>query len=168
MCPLFPARPEDCNGFDDDCDGIVDETLPAPPSGQCRVTAGTPCEGTTMICETRGSVTRWWCDYDRRGRVRSRACPTASCCNEQRCDGLDGDCDGLADDTFTDLGQECDNGGLGVCRDVGERICDPADASQTRATSRSCPTPTRPRWSSATASTTTATAPSTTPPGPTA
>ena len=130
MCPLFPARVEDCNGFDDDCDGIVDETLPPPPGGQCRVTAGTPCAGTTMICETRGPQTRWWCDYDAAVEF-DPSVPNGIVLAEQRCDGEDGDCDGIEDDTFTDLGQECDNGGLGVCRDVGERICDPGDPSQT-------------------------------------
>ena len=130
MCPLFPARAEDCNGFDDDCDGIVDETLPPPPTGQCRVTAGTPCAGTTMICATRGGETRWWCDYGADVEF-DPSVPNGIVLAEQRCDGEDGDCDGIADDTFTDLGQECDNGALGVCRDVGERICDPANAAQT-------------------------------------
>jgi hypothetical protein len=130
MCPLFPPRAEDCNGFDEDCDGRIDETLPAPPSGQCRVTPGTPCEGTTMICETRGTETRWWCDYAAAVEF-DPSVPNGIVLQEQRCDGADGDCDGIADDAFTDLGQECDNGSLGVCRDIGERICDPADASQT-------------------------------------
>ncbi|HUQ03463.1 MAG TPA: MopE-related protein [Kofleriaceae bacterium] len=131
MCPLFPGRAEDCNGFDDDCDGVVDEDLPAPPSGQCRVTANTPCAGTTMTCATRGGQTRWFCDYDADVEF-DPSVPNGIVLAEQKCDGLDGDCDGIADDTFTDLGQECDNGGLGVCRDVGERVCDPADSSQTR------------------------------------
>jgi len=130
MCPLFPGRPEDCNGFDDDCDGRVDETLPAPPSGQCRNTANTPCAGTTMICEARGGQTRWWCDYAAAVEF-DPSVPNGIVLAEQRCDGQDGDCDGVVDDSFTDLGQECDNGGLGVCRDVGRRVCDPADASQT-------------------------------------
>jgi len=130
-CPLFPARPEDCNGFDDDCDGIVDETLPAPPAGQCRATAGTPCAGTTMVCQTRGTETRWWCDYPPEVEF-DPSVPNGIVLQEQRCDGEDGDCDGVVDDSFTDLGQECDNGGLGVCRDVGVRVCDAANPTQTR------------------------------------
>ena len=41
----FPTTTEDCNGFDDDCDGMVDEPeeLPAPPADLCRTTPGTPC-----------------------------------------------------------------------------------------------------------------------------
>ncbi|KAB2892515.1 MAG: SUMF1/EgtB/PvdO family nonheme iron enzyme, partial [Kofleriaceae bacterium] len=130
MCPLFPARAEDCNGFDDDCDGVIDEDLPPPPTGQCRVTANTPCAGTTMVCATRGGQTRWFCDYDAAVEF-DPSVPNGIVLAEQKCDGEDGDCDGVVDDTFADLGQECDNGGLGVCRDVGERICDPANPAQT-------------------------------------
>ena len=130
MCPLFPPRAEDCNGFDDDCDGVVDEDLPPPPIGQCRITAGTPCAGTVMTCATRGTQTRWFCDYSADVEF-DPSVPNGIVIAEQRCDGKDGDCDGLADDTFTDLGQQCDNGQLGVCRDVGRRICDPADVSGT-------------------------------------
>lgn len=131
QCPLFPTRAEDCNGVDDDCDGIIDETLPAPPTGQCRATANTLCAGTTMICETRGTETRWWCDYAV-GVEFDPTIPNGIVLDEQLCDGIDGDCDGIADDSFSDLGQECDNGGLGVCRDVGERVCDPMMPTQTK------------------------------------
>ncbi|MFN0246780.1 MAG: SUMF1/EgtB/PvdO family nonheme iron enzyme [Kofleriaceae bacterium] len=130
QCPLFPPRAEDCNGVDDDCDGVIDETLPNPPTGQCRVTPNTPCAGTTMICETRGTQTRWWCDYSADVEF-DPTIPNGIVLAEQLCDGLDGDCDGIDDDTFTDLGQECDNGAFGICRDVGERICDPNMPSQT-------------------------------------
>ncbi len=130
-CPLFPPRAEDCNGIDDDCDGVVDETLPPPPTGRCRITAGTPCAGTTMVCATRGTETRWWCDYAAAVEFDPTV-PNGIVLQEQRCDGSDGDCDGLVDDSFSDLGQACDNGGLGVCRDGGARVCDPADPGRTR------------------------------------
>lgn len=130
QCPLFPTRTEDCNGIDDDCDGTIDEQLPAPPTGQCRITPGTPCAGTQMICETRGTETRWWCDYAAAVEF-DPTIPNGIVLEEQLCDGLDGDCDGISDDSFTDLGQECDNGAFGICRDVGERICDPNMPSQT-------------------------------------
>ena len=131
QCPLFPPIAEDCNGVDDDCDGIIDETLPAPPTGQCRVTPNTPCAGTSMVCETRNGMTRWWCNYSADVEF-DPSIPNGIVLNEQRCDGKDGDCDGVADDSFTDLGQECDDGGLGVCRDVGVRVCDPLMPTQTR------------------------------------
>ncbi len=130
QCPLFPTIAEDCNGIDDDCDGTVDEDLPPPPSGECRETPGTPCEGTGMICEARDGQTRWWCDYAAAVEF-DPAIPNGIVLEETLCDGNDGDCDGVADDAFVDLGQECDDGGLGICRDVGVRACDPGDASQT-------------------------------------
>jgi MYXO-CTERM domain-containing protein len=131
-CPLFPAQAEDCNGVDDDCDGQIDEAadLPPPPAGQCRVTPGTPCAGTSMICDTRLGETRWYCDYASDVEFDS-SIPNGILLQETLCDGLDGDCDGLADDAFADLGQECDNGAVGICRDQGARICDPADSSTT-------------------------------------
>ena len=129
-CPLFPTIAEACNGIDDDCDGTVDEELPPPPTGQCRTTAGTPCAGTTMRCEARGGVTRWYCDYAPEVEF-DPSVPNGIVLAEQRCDGADGDCDGLADDSFPDLGDTCDDGRLGVCRDGGRRRCDPATPSQT-------------------------------------
>nr|MBP9086802.1 SUMF1/EgtB/PvdO family nonheme iron enzyme [Kofleriaceae bacterium] len=130
-CPLFPGIAEDCNGVDDDCDGRIDETLPTPPTGQCRTTPNTPCAGTVMTCATRNSQTRWFCDYGPDVEF-DPSIPNGIALAEQQCDGKDGDCDAIADDTFTDLGQECDDGGLGVCRDVGKRICDPADLATTK------------------------------------
>jgi uncharacterized protein (TIGR03382 family) len=130
-CPLFPSIAEDCNGVDDDCDGRVDETLPAPPTGQCRITAGTPCAGTTMTCATRAGQTRWFCDYGPDVEFNPNI-PNGIVLAEQKCDGKDGDCDAAIDDTFSDLGQECDDGRVGICRDVGRRVCDPADSSQTK------------------------------------
>ncbi len=133
-CPLFPPRSEDCNGVDDDCDGLVDEVvnLPAPPAGMCRTTPGTPCAGTSMVCDSRGSppVTRWYCAYAPEVEFDPTV-PNGIVLQETLCDGEDGDCDGVADDAFADLGQECDNGAKGICRDVGVRSCDPADPTQT-------------------------------------
>ncbi len=131
-CPVFPPQAEDCNGIDEDCDGRIDEAidLPTPPQGQCRATAGTPCEGTAMICATRGLVTTWYCDYPATVEF-DPSIPNGIFLQEQRCDGADGDCDGVADDAFTDLGQSCDNGADGVCRDLGVRECDPADDTRT-------------------------------------
>jgi hypothetical protein len=131
QCPLFPTIAEDCNGVDDDCDGKIDEDLPPPPTGQCRTTVNTPCENTTMICATRGGQTRWFCDYSPDVEF-DPSVPNGIVLQEQVCDGKDGDCDGVADDAFPDLNQECDDGKFGICRDVGKRICDPMMPSQTK------------------------------------
>jgi hypothetical protein len=131
-CPVFPTTSEDCNGLDDDCDGNIDEAvdLPAPPSGLCRTTAGTPCEGTVPVCETRNGIGTWYCDYNDQVEFDPDI-PSGVVLQETRCDGFDGDCDGVADDAFPTLATDCDNGDLGACRDEGRVVCDPADPSQT-------------------------------------
>ncbi|MFW5921179.1 MAG: putative metal-binding motif-containing protein, partial [Polyangiales bacterium] len=73
--------PEACNGEDDDCDGMVDETV------EC--TAGEMASCTTS-CGSTGSRT---CQSD----CTWEACiPPAESCN-----GEDDDCDGLVDEDFT-------------------------------------------------------------------
>jgi hypothetical protein len=129
-CPVFPAQTEQCNGVDEDCDGVVDDGVTGAPTGLCRTTPGTPCAGTPMVCETRGGVTAWYCDYAADVEF-DPSVPNGIALQETKCDGKDGDCDGQPDDAFTDLGQECDNGMPGACRDPGERRCDPADATRT-------------------------------------
>jgi hypothetical protein len=133
-CPVYPETPEDCNGIDEDCDGETDEPadLVAPPADLCRDTAGTPCENVAPVCATRGNppVTTWYCDYPPQVEFDPDL-PNGIVLQETLCDGHDGDCDGVADDPFTDLGQTCDNGAMGACRDVGIRACDPNDATQT-------------------------------------
>jgi hypothetical protein len=134
QCPVFPAAAEDCNGVDEDCDGQVDEAadLPPAPANLCRTQAGTPCAGTVARCQARGTpaITRWYCDYPDTVEFDPTQ-PNGIFLEEQRCDGQDGDCDGQADDSFSDLGQACDDGALGVCRDPGVRACDPADTART-------------------------------------
>ncbi len=127
-CPVFPVQSESCNGFDDDCDGEVDEPaeLPPPPAGLCRTTPGTPCEGVGMVCETREGRTTWFCDYPAEVEF-DPVVPNGILLDELRCDGFDGDCDGVVDDSFGSLGDACDNGDRGACRDAGEIACDPAD-----------------------------------------
>ncbi|MFO0681502.1 MAG: SUMF1/EgtB/PvdO family nonheme iron enzyme [Sandaracinus sp.] len=143
MCPVFPVVAEDCNGLDDDCDGTIDEAagLPPPPTGLCRTTPGTPCQGVSMICATRSGQTTWFCDYPATVEF-DPAIPNGILLEEARCDGQDGDCDGVVDDSFDNLGTLCDDGGRGACRDVGRIACDPADSSTTTCDLSVLPDPT--------------------------
>ncbi len=74
---------ETCNGADDDCDGDVDETFScaAGATALCTTTCGSTGTGTcTSACEP--------------------AAPAACTPPAETCNGLDDDCDGVADQTF--------------------------------------------------------------------
>ncbi|MBL8680221.1 MAG: SUMF1/EgtB/PvdO family nonheme iron enzyme [Myxococcales bacterium] len=133
-CPVFPAlMREECNGIDDNCDGRIDEVenLRDPPTDLCRNTPGTICAMVRPVCDTRMSNTTWYCDYPA-GVEFDRNVPNGIVAEETRCDGADGDCDGVADDSFAMLGRTCSNDQRGACRDEGTVRCDPMDATRTR------------------------------------
>ena len=76
---------EQCNGVDDDCDGATDEDL-EPPSADLH-------EGVCVGARRRCDGAAGWIEPDY-GAIEAYE-PT-----ELSCDGLDNDCDGLADEGF--------------------------------------------------------------------
>lgn len=128
-CPVSPPTVESCNGVDDDCNGIVDDPAviapQKPAQALCYPTPGTPCAGADFTC--KGAM-GWRCNYSASVEVDGAG---KLALVETKCDGVDGNCNGQIDEAFSDLGSQCDNGLLGACRDVGQRVCDPNDASQT-------------------------------------
>jgi len=132
-CPVYPPlNTEICNGIDDNCDGQVDEPahLETAPTTLCVTRAGSPCAGTVANCEKRGGVTTWYCGYGV-GVEFDPSLPNGLAKSEAKCDGFDGDCNGIVDDSFTSLNSACDNGLKGACRDVGQVHCDLADSAKT-------------------------------------
>ncbi|MEE2755303.1 MAG: putative metal-binding motif-containing protein [Myxococcota bacterium] len=106
VCEGFQTpEPEVCGGDgrgrDEDCDGQVDEDIPANICGSnigvCR-TGVERCVGGRLICE---------------GQVSG---------SNERCDEDDNDCDGSVDEDFDRLGQDC-TVGQGACRRRGNWVC---------------------------------------------
>jgi hypothetical protein len=108
-CTWNPCIPpsETCNGRDDDCDGLTDETsgCPAGGSGSC-----------TASCGTTGT------------RACSPSCEWGPCQPPTEvCNGTDDDCDGAVDE-----GYDCALGSSGPCTagcgTAGTRACGPGCA----------------------------------------
>ncbi len=80
-----------CDGLDNDCDGVTDESLTGPP---CPLQDGV-CAGAQMTC---GGASGWLpCGTAEYGPHYQPV--------EDRCDGLDNDCDGMTDEEA-----DCDDG----------------------------------------------------------
>jgi hypothetical protein len=95
--------PELCNAADDDCDGRTDES-PTDAGDACGSDVG-ECTAGIEQC-IAGALT---C----RGAVGPRA---------ELCNALDDDCNGISDDSPTDVGTSCGTTDLGVC-ELGRTIC---------------------------------------------
>jgi hypothetical protein len=119
-CPAGMKRTETCNGIDDDCDGIKDNPVEVaktkPSLSVCSPRPGTPCSAPTLSCVAGA----WKCSYPAEVELGPDGKPALS---ETLCDGKDNNCDGDTDESFIDLGDACDDGDLGLCRDAGVRVC---------------------------------------------
>jgi len=112
-----PSGLEVCDGQDNDCNGLTDGADPA------LVTPGNPCSqigaclGSTLACT---GAMGWLCSYPAGVEL---AAPGRVVVDELICDGVDGDCDGVADDSFPALGTNCSTGGVGLCASAGMMAC---------------------------------------------
>jgi hypothetical protein len=101
----LPSGVELCNGLDDDCDGATDEES---------IEQGVACNtGQPGVCAVGTTECR-----DAAPRCVATLSPVAELCN-----GLDDDCDGIADDGIGGLAEPCIVG-TGECRAVGITVCD--------------------------------------------
>jgi hypothetical protein len=97
MPTTYPGAPEQCNGVDDSCDGVVDDGNPGG-GGNCSTGNLGVCAAGTTAC-TNGSV----------------VCQQNQAASAEQCDSLDNDCDGEADEGNPGGLQACATGQQGVC-----------------------------------------------------
>jgi subtilase family serine protease len=96
---------EKCNGVDDDCNGLTDETWP---------TLGEACVADVGGCSAPGTVE---CSPDGAGTLCEAAATPV-----ETCDGTDDDCDGETDEGFPAQGAPC-LVGTGACQAIGTYEC---------------------------------------------
>ena len=102
-----PALAEECNGFDDDCDGTPDEDFGGEP---CEAGVGACLRRGFRVCSGEGELT---CNVE-------PGPPGGEVCN-----GVDDDCDGTVDEGYAErLGQPC-SVGVGACTRESVWACDP-------------------------------------------
>ena len=103
--PLPAIDDATCDQIDDDCDGLNDENYPNQV---------TSCgQG---ICAATGVLT-----CERGQEVNSCLEGSAGPSDGDICDGLDSDCDGIVDESFSPENTMC---GTGICASTGQRTCE--------------------------------------------
>jgi hypothetical protein len=112
---LYPGRAEDCDGIDNNCNGVVDEGLPdADGDRTADCVDAEECDGVDNNGD--GVVDEGFSDSDGDG--------SADCVGTERCDGVDNNGNGEVDE-----GYDVDGDGYTTCAaTLGQADCDDANA----------------------------------------
>ncbi|MBE2251378.1 MAG: putative metal-binding motif-containing protein [Myxococcus sp.] len=102
-----PGVAESCNNVDDNCNGLTDEGNPGGGASCLTGQAGV-CNAGTQTCVT-GAL----------------SCVRNVNPSPERCNGLDDDCSGAADEPFPGVGASC-SAGVGACQRTGSIACNAA------------------------------------------
>ena len=104
--PGYEATETQCDGFDNDCDGTIDEELRRESDPQC--TPGGVC-GTGR--PSRCVASKWECTTDPKISTYEPI--------ESLCDGKDNDCDGKTDEDLVGRPEQCQAGVLPGVKNIG-------------------------------------------------
>ena len=137
---VFPGAPELCNGYDDDCDGEVDEELGSVWFEDDDGDGFGDPDASTIACDPGPG---WVADDGDCDDANSDINPDA----DERCNGYDDDCDALVDDADPDVigaaawyldvdgdGYGADSGAASACEQPSGYVayggdCDDSDAA---------------------------------------
>lgn len=102
--PITGPAPESCDGLDNDCNGMVDENNPGS-GGTCMTGMSGGCALGTEQCMAGALI-----------------CRPNNLGQPELCNGMDDDCDGVADDGNPGNGLTCTCGGTSTCM-AGTLVC---------------------------------------------
>jgi hypothetical protein len=114
---VFPGQEEECNGIDDNCNGMVDEAFPDSDGDGLADCMGDVEECDGLDNDGDGLIDEDWPDVDGDGQ--------GDCDVQEECNGVDDDGDGEIDEGF-----DADGDGYTECGDeTTPGDCDDSDAS---------------------------------------
>ena len=135
----FISATEACNGVDDNCNGQVDENAPKPsPVSICGVSPSAVTAECTTGVQVNCTAGSWTCTFP------AGVCPGGCSSNDEICDTLDNDCDGIVNENVANWGKPCasDDGlpppGHGACKTTGTFACNGPNATTCSAVKANC------------------------------